>query len=738
MSTAAALPGTPFNPTQISGCVLWLDANDKATMTFNGSAITQWNDKSSVGNYVFQSTVGNAPTLGTSQNGLNTVYFATTNQQLVSSQNNATSGNSSRTVIILFWCPTLTSAYYTVTGTESSASPAPAWGHCKNANSDVDYPFTYGGSPDTYSFVYSTPNPLLTYSQYDSTSSTLSGYYATVGATGGTTTVGNFITKSATFNTTSGVWYLGRRQQAATGSVTSHLMEMIQYNTPISTSQRQQIEGYLAQKWALKSNLPQDHPGQKGIIYPTGTLQRNPGPIQYYLNFTPLQISGCQLWLDAADATKFTFSSGSNISGWLDKSPSANNLTTASGTPVYTTDGALSVVNIPSGAVLQTTANLVITTSSAFFVVAKLTSAATGYPMLITLIDNNSGDYSIRYSGSVVNFGNSDDIGNLNYYTNGATNANASFLNQYVIIDTTTATRAATSRVAVSGTFSGRYFIGNVLEVIIYPGGVNSTQRSQLQSYLAAKWNLVPQIPTSHLHFTRPAGMPVFTPSLQIQAIPLSRYVFNYVSNFSLTNFTVGGTFTPVISSGTLQLANNGGSQGNYAWHIQKQSITNFQTTFIMNFQSTNADGSAFVIQNSSSTAVGSVGGGLAYQGIGTSLAITLKSYNGSAGQFSTEVVTGGSAPTLTGASGVLNTSLGLTAGGTWNLLVNVKYNGTNLNYTITNTANSNSYTSNAPYNIPSLVGANTAYVGFTTGTGGLAEYCYLNSWNYATLNLPA
>jgi hypothetical protein len=358
--------------------------------------------------------------------------------------------------------------------------------------------------------------------------------------------------------------------------------------------------------------------------------------------------------------------------------------------------------------------------------------------MLITLIDNNSGDYSIRYSGSVVNYGNSDDIGNGNYYTNGAPNTNASFLNQYVIIDTTTATRATTSRVAVSGTFNSRYFIGNVCEVIIYPSGVNSTQRFQLQSYLAAKWSLTPKLPTSHLHFTRPAGMPGFTPTLQIQAIPLNRYVFNYVNNFSLTNFTVGGTISPIISNGTLQLANNSGSLGNYAWHIQKQSITNFQTTFIMNFQNTNADGTALVFQNISSTSVGSVGGGLGYQGIGSSLAITLKTYNGTAGQFSTEVLTGGSAPTLTGASGVLNTSLGLTAGGTWNFLVNVKYNGTNLQYTITNTANSNSYTSNASYNIPSLVGANTAYVGFTTGTGGLAEYCYLTSWNYRTFNLPA
>ena len=124
--------------------------------------------------------------------------------------------------------------------------------------------------------------------------------------------------------------------------------------------------------------------------------------------------------------------------------------------------------------------------------------------MILTLLDNNSGDYSIRYSGSVVNFGNSDDIGNGNYYTNGAPNANASFLNQYVIIDTTTATRPASSRISLSGTFNGRYFIGNISEVIVYPGGVTSSQRQQTEGYLAWKWGLQSSLPGGHPYINFP------------------------------------------------------------------------------------------------------------------------------------------------------------------------------------------------------------------------------------------
>jgi hypothetical protein len=220
--------------------------------------------------------------------------------------------------------------------------------------------------------------------------------------------------------------------------------------------------------------------------------------------FLPSQIAGLQLWLDAADPSTFTYSSGSNITTWIDKSPGANNVTTLTGTPSYTTDGNLKVVNFKSGDLLRSAFTFTITTSSAFFVVAKLTSTSTAYPMVLALPDNNNGDYSIRYSGSVVNFGNSDDIGNGNYFTNGAPNTNASFLNLYVIIDTTTATRAASSRISISGSFSGRFFIGNVAEVLVYPGGVNSTQRSQIQGYLGWKWRLKPQFPPDHPFFFIP------------------------------------------------------------------------------------------------------------------------------------------------------------------------------------------------------------------------------------------
>jgi hypothetical protein len=41
---------------------------------------------------------------------------------------------------------------------------------------------------------------------------------------------------------------------------TSQIAEVILYNQSVTTSQRQQVEGYLAQKWGLQPLLPSGHP----------------------------------------------------------------------------------------------------------------------------------------------------------------------------------------------------------------------------------------------------------------------------------------------------------------------------------------------------------------------------------------------------------------------------------------------------------------------------------------------
>ena len=59
----------------------------------------------------------------------------------------------------------------------------------------------------------------------------------------------------------------------------------------------------------------------------------------YSGTFRPTSIAGCQLWLDGADASQVTYSTGSNISQWKDKSGNANHgsQSTAGQQPYYST-----------------------------------------------------------------------------------------------------------------------------------------------------------------------------------------------------------------------------------------------------------------------------------------------------------------------------------------------------------------------------------------------------------------
>lgn len=73
----------PFNPLSISGCKLWLDAADTATISLSGSAVTQWDDKSGNAYNFTQGTSANRPSSGTrTQNGLNVIDFDGTNDEL--------------------------------------------------------------------------------------------------------------------------------------------------------------------------------------------------------------------------------------------------------------------------------------------------------------------------------------------------------------------------------------------------------------------------------------------------------------------------------------------------------------------------------------------------------------------------------------------------------------------------------------------------------------------------------
>lgn len=275
--------------------------------------------------------------------------------------------------------------------------------------------------------------------------------------------------------------------------------------------------------------------------------------------------------------------------------------------------------------------------------------------------------------------------------------------------------------IILNGNNGGAAGAGPFAEFLHYNISLTPEQRQKVEGYLSWKWGLQNNLPTYHPYYK-------FAPAATIP------YVFS-MNTFTAANFNLNGTATVTTSS--LQLTPNIGAASSSAFYVNKVKITNFTTYFNMTFTNTNADGSTFCIQNYACNALSGGGGYLGYYPtMPTSVAITLKTYASSAfagetGILSTDLLTNGTLPAAAGFSGNLNSTMSLTSNTTWNFGTTVSYDGSAISWKIVNLANLSTVSYSSTINISSIVGADYAWVGFTSGTGGATESCFVNYWNY-------
>ena len=190
------------------------------------------------------------------------------------------------------------------------------------------------------------------------------------------------------------------------------------------------------------------------------------------------------------------------------------------------------------------------------------------------------------------------------------------------------------------------------------------------------------------------------------------------------------------LVDGSLELTNGVDYEAHAVWYATPVNIQNFTTTF--SFQVTPAsaniaDGFTFTLQNAGPNAVGGQGVGLGYAGIGSSVAVKFDLYNNSGeGADSTGFYTNGATPTVP-ALDMTGSNVNLHSGDV--LQATIAYNGTTLTLILTDTVTNASYSASTAINIPATVGANTAYVGFTAGTGGYSATQQILGWTYLNLN---
>jgi len=211
----------------------------------------------------------------------------------------------------------------------------------------------------------------------------------------------------------------------------------------------------------------------------------------------------------------------------------------------------------------------------------------------------------------------------------------------------------------------------------------------------------------------------------------------NYASGFSSTGLALNGSAK--LNGTRLRLTDGGGTEAGSGFYATPLNIQSFTTDFSFQLTNPNADGITFVIQNVGTTALGPSGGGLGYGpdtpggsgGIPSSVAVKFDLYNNDGeGTNSTGLYTNGASPTIPATT--LGGNVNLHSGDVFN--IHITYSGTTLTMTITDaTTPADTFTTSWTVNIPSTVGANTAYAGFTGGTGGMTATQDILSWTFTS-----
>ena len=490
----------PILPTQIPGCVLWLDGADTTSMTFSsGYNVSSWNDKSGNG---YNATKGtNAPTVltggGISFDGTQLFSLSATYSQ--------------------------TASTFFLVGKANTSTGQQYFFNFDSTNNGIS--IIGNGEASGYIDLYGNPTVWGRLSTSGSTNAFIvseshvsAGNY--IGVLNGTQIVNAAFTAGAATK----IVCLGSPFNNGTSGGQVTIYEFILFNSFLSTPQRQLIEQYLGKKWGISvANAP------------------SPGPylIPYNRPFRPVDIPGCSLWLDAGDQSSMTFSSGSNVSIWKDKSGTGNNATTANGTPALTTTGTTQFIRFPNITRMLLTTTLA--TIPSVFVVAK-TDTITNGSVIIGVPVVTSGIAS--YYFQIVTNGSPFD---QRYSVASSTTAGSSALGSFPgtntlcimtgLFDPTNAVSGlvlrtnGTSKTVVGGvtqTTVANTFIGNmdwyagsfgnpggtidICEIVEYNSLLSTSQVQQVEQYLAQKWGLVANLPTGHPGKLMPAFSTNFTP----------------------------------------------------------------------------------------------------------------------------------------------------------------------------------------------------------------------------------
>jgi len=471
-----------FDPRSVPGCSLWLDAADSSSITI-ATGVSQWRDKSSNAYSLTQSTTASRPTYSSNLVTFSNDTFLNVPFGVMNNLSNWS---------LFFVMNPVSSSNWIMSKQKDNANSYNILSMTYNTsdsggNQTGSTGFLYWRSLNAGSQGIST-QPINTSSlqilnlTYDGSNL----YFYKNGVLEKTTT-GNFATPNDTAPTN---YTLGARVVSSavvnTGVTNFKLGEMVVYSTFPNTNQRQQIEGYLSWKWGLSTT---------------------------YNTNIPTSISGVALWLDAADTSTITPSTGGTLTAWTDKSGTGKTITINSAPSYATTgfNGNYPCMTFTSGNNLTLTIPSVGTGDIAIFAVWKQTTSSTQQNVFSigspgggteTAMGWNNGEkvYKFyRFSGAQSTNNSAANNANIVGSSLQVSGVRTLHINGNPPITSGTESYNQTNTTAYigGGTFP---LVGQLAELIFYIGTVTTAQRQSVEDYLSRKWGILsydPGLPKS-------------------------------------------------------------------------------------------------------------------------------------------------------------------------------------------------------------------------------------------------
>lgn len=245
-SLLQAVTPIPFAPTDLSGCLLWYDANNGATITTDpkdGKTILTWDSLGTASGFTLTPNIGSAESGSDTINGLNVATFFSGNNMITGAASLNTQESTWFYVVesltdlsteaipfLLFYNGNDTAAYSLGVFYDGGAS---TYGAAIGA-SGISATIAYDLSANPY------PNPLIysfrltsdasgNFIKVNNTPLTLSESYPATG-----------------FNTSAITWTVGRSD-----GTSMNVGEIICYGRALSDSEVTQVSAYLSDRWAI-------------------------------------------------------------------------------------------------------------------------------------------------------------------------------------------------------------------------------------------------------------------------------------------------------------------------------------------------------------------------------------------------------------------------------------------------------------------------------------------------------